>query len=196
MNIWITSDTHYQHKNISGPSVSSWKSGYRNFNSVQEMNDVLINNINKCVKENDILYHLGDWSFGGVENIYYFRKSIVCKTIHLLKGNHDQHILDKDVEVNGILFNPVKLFTSYQDVFTGYIGKTFFHLSHYSHQVWPKSHKGSIHLFGHSHNSLKGIGKSMDVGIDCHKEFRPFHINEILQIMTNKEIIATDHHGE
>lgn len=195
MNIWFTSDTHYAHTNIAGQKVSSWGSGYRGFDSVGEMNDTLIKNINDCVKENDILYHLGDWSFGA-HNIFYFRNSIICKTIHLIKGNHDQHIADKDIKIIESSFNPIDLFTSIQDVYTGNIGKNFFHLSHYSHRVWPKSHNGSIHLFGHSHGSLNGnFGKSMDVGIDTHPEFRPYHINEILQIMSNRKLEKVDHHG-
>jgi len=86
------------------------------------------------------------------------------------------------------------LFTSVQDVFTGKIGSREFHLSHYSHQVWPASHKGVIHLFGHSHGSLRGIGRSMDVGVDTHKEFRPYHINEIFKIMDKIPVKFIDHH--
>ena len=197
MNIWFSSDWHYGHQNIAGPKVSTWKSGYRNFNSTQEMNNTLIKNINDKVKEGDVLYFLGDWSFGGAQNILYLRNSIVCKTIHLLLGNHDQHIIDKDISIGGgPIFNPYKLFTSVDTTFTGYIGKTFFHLSHYSHRVWPKSHRGSIHLFGHSHGSSKGeFGKSMDCGVDCHPEFRPFHIDEIVQLMSKRESEKVDHHG-
>lgn len=194
MNIWFTSDSHYGHSSISGPKLSKWKSGYRNFNSVQEMNDTLIKNINNVVGEDDILYHLGDWSFGGVHNIYYFRKSIVCKNIHLILGNHDQHIKDKEIKFLDSSFNPMDLFTSVQDVFTGKIGSREFHLSHYSHQVWPASHKGVIHLFGHSHGSLRGIGRSMDVGVDTHPEFRPYHINEIFKIMDKIPVKFIDHH--
>ena len=194
MNIWFTSDTHFGHTNIAGPKVSTWKGGYRNFNSVQEMNDTLIKNINNFVGEDDILYHLGDWSFGGVHNIYYFRKSLICKNIHLMLGNHDQHITNKDIKFHDTSFNPMDLFESVQHVFTGKIGSRDFHLSHYSHQVWPASHKSCIHLFGHSHNSLKGIGKSMDVGVDTHPEFRPYHINEIFKIMDKIPVKFIDHH--
>jgi calcineurin-like phosphoesterase family protein len=196
MNIWFTSDTHFGHTNIAGPSISVWKDGYRNFNSVQEMNDALVNNFNKIVGEDDILYHLGDWSFGGVHNIYYFRKSLIYKNIHLILGNHDQHIRDKEIKFLDSSFNPMDLFNSVQDVFTGKIGKREFHLSHYSHQVWPASHKGVIHLFGHSHGSLKGIGRSMDVGVDTHPEFRPYHINEIIKIMDKIPVNFIDHHEE
>jgi calcineurin-like phosphoesterase family protein len=194
MNTWFTSDTHYFHTNIAGPKVSSWKNGYRNFNSVHEMNDTLIKNINDCVKEDDILYHLGDWSFGGPHNIYYFRKSLICKNIHLILGNHDQYIVNKDIKMIDSFFNPYSLFSSVGDVFTGYIGKNKFHLSHYAHRIWPGSHKGNIHLYGHSHGNTPDFGKSMDVGVDCHPEFRPFHIDEILKKMEKVDIKKIDHH--
>lgn len=200
MNIWITSDTHFGHTNIAGPNVSSWKSGYRNFNSVHEMNMAIVNGINKYVKEDDILYHLGDWSFGGVHNILQFRNLIVCKNIHLILGNHDQHIVDKEIKYHDKSFNPVKLFSSVQDVLTLNIGKTKLFLSHYSHRVWLGSHKGVIHLYGHSHGSIPDYGKSMDVGIDVafkkFGEYRPFNIGDITNIMSKRDIEKIDHHGD
>ena len=81
---------------------------------------------------------------------------------------------------------------------SGKYGKQLFFLSHYSHQVWYGSHKGVIHLFGHSHNSIEGIGKSMDIGVDTAykllKEYRPFSIEEVISIMDKKEVKFTDHH--
>lgn len=93
-NIWVTSDTHYGHRNITGPKVSRWSSGYRDFKDVPEMNAHIVKQINKVVKEDDLLYHLGDWSFGGIEEIWNFRKQLRCKNIILLLGNHDEHILE------------------------------------------------------------------------------------------------------
>ena len=57
MNIWLTSDTHFGHTNIAGPKISNWTSGYRDFNSVHEMNMALVDGINKYVKEDDILLY-------------------------------------------------------------------------------------------------------------------------------------------
>ena len=187
MNIWFTSDTHWGHRNITGPSVSRWDSGYRNFRTTQEMNDTLISNINKYVKEDDILYHLGDWSFGGKDSVLNFRNSLICKNIHLILGNHDEYI-ENDLEFYR------QHFASIERSYSGYIGKNYFHISHYSHRIWPKSHRGSIHLYGHSHGTLPGFSKSMDVGVDCHKEFRPFHIDEIIKKMDKIEIRKIDHH--
>ena len=73
MNIWFTSDTHANHAGITGPELSKWKSGYRTFKTVQEMNECLIETINKYVKEDDILYHLGDFSFGSPQKMHEFR---------------------------------------------------------------------------------------------------------------------------
>lgn len=199
-NIWFTSDTHFGHKNITGPKVSRWSGGYRDFETVHQMNTALVEGINKYVKEDDILYHLGDWSFGGIHNIIQFRNLIVCKNIHLILGNHDQHIVDKEVKYHDISFNPIELFSSVQDVLTLSVGKTKLFLSHYSHRVWLGSHKGVIHLYGHSHGSIPDYGKSMDVGVDVafkkFGEYRPFNIGDITNIMSKRNIEKIDHHGE
>lgn len=91
--IWFTSDTHYQHKNICR-DVSNWPESKwtRDYDILEEMNNIIVNSINLNVMEDDILFHLGDWSFGGFEMIEEFRNRIVCKNIHLILGNHDHHI--------------------------------------------------------------------------------------------------------
>lgn len=187
MNIWFTSDSHFGHRNIAGPSISKWKSGYRNFNSLEEMNQTIIQNINEYVKEKDILYHLGDWSFGNIYNVYRFRKSLICDNIYLVRGNHDaKTIRDRKIIIEGGSFNPMDLFLSVENILLVNIGEDKLFLSHYSHRVWPSSHRGSIHLFGHSHGNLPGIGKSMDVGLDTHPDFRPYHIDEIRQLLKGR----------
>lgn len=66
--LFFTSDTHYNHSNICS-ATTSWGKGEgntRKFNSLEQMNNTLVSNINEVVGENDILFHLGDWSFGGL----------------------------------------------------------------------------------------------------------------------------------
>ncbi len=186
--IWFTSDWHLGHANIAGPSVSNWKSGFRDFPGVHEMNNTLITNINKYVAVEDTIYFLGDFCFGGHSKTPNFRDQINCQNIHVIRGNHDQHI-DKYKDK----------FLSIQDVLSITVDKQTFFLSHYAHRVWYGSHKGFIHLYGHSHNSIPDFGKSMDVGIDAaywlFKEYRPFSITEILGIMEFKEVTLVDHHS-
>ena len=235
-NIWFTSDTHYFHKNIAGSKVSKWKSGYRDFEDEKEMSRHLVKVFNQTVAEEDVLYHLGDWSFGGIQNIWNFRKQLRCKNIHLILGNHDEHIRSNkelpNVYRTGIHnqiqyddgsysreleFIPTgfsenidnsedrcyakELFTSVQDVLTVTHDKHTFFMSHYSHRVWYGSHKGIIHLYGHSHSSLENQpwGKSMDVGVDNAKkllgEYRPFSIEEVIDIMSKREVKFVDNHN-
>ena len=54
-----------------------------------EMNDAMVSNINACVKEDDVLYHVGDLVMGFFENVVEFRARLHCKNIHLILGNHD-----------------------------------------------------------------------------------------------------------
>lgn len=186
--IYFSSDFHFGHTNIAGPKVSNWKDGYRDFDSIHEMNKTITQTLNKYVKEDDILYFLGDFCFGGHQNTPAYRHSIICQNIHLCRGNHDKHI---DKYKN--------LFTSINDVMwcLDTKNKPIF-MSHYSHRVWEGNHKGNIHLYGHSHDSIPDHGKSMDVGIDVayrlFGEYKPFSLEEIIKIMDKKQIEVLDHH--
>ena len=92
--LFFTSDTHYNHKNICR-GVTSWThaDGHtRDFPTLAKMNDTIVNNINSIVGQDDILIHLGDWSFGGFESISEFYYRLTCQNIYLILGNHDHHI--------------------------------------------------------------------------------------------------------
>lgn len=199
-NIYFTSDTHYGHKNIV-KGTTSWEGTVdrcRDFDTIEEHNEALIKSINTLVKHNDILYHLGDWSFGGHENIKKFRDRLECGEIHLIFGNHDQHIepIDSIYRESFTSCNhKLELNLKIDCIRTNKFGKQLFFLSHYSHQVWNKSHHGAIHLFGHSHGTLQGIGKSMDVGVDTN-DLYPYHMDEILDKMKNIKTEIVDHHNK
>lgn len=66
-------------------------------------------------------------------------------------------------------------------------------LSHYAMRVWNKSHHQSIHLYGHSHGTLPGFGRSMDVGVDTNNLY-PYHLDEIIDRMKNVRTPVVDHH--
>ena len=51
--IWFTSDLHLGHR----AAISMCE---RPFETVEEMNEILIRNFNSCVKKNDTVYILGD----------------------------------------------------------------------------------------------------------------------------------------
>lgn len=202
MDIWFCSDPHYGHKNIVR-GESKWDSlqACRDFNTLEEMNQTLVQNINNNVKENDILYCLGDWSFGGLYNVYDFRKQLNVKTIHLVLGNHDHHIENnKSIPTNGgkMFINTKDLFTSVNHYIHKKINGQRMVLCHYAMRTWDKGHHGSWMLYGHSHGTLPWYDnyKTMDVGFDTHPEFRPYHFDEIKEIMDKRIPLLVDHHND
>lgn len=214
--IWFTSDTHYAHSNICY-STSKWpdkENSTRKFDSIEQMNRTIVENINKYVQQNDTLYFLGDWCMDGIQNIYNFWKQINCKNIYFIPGNHDQHIKSNKILPNCkwghhyIGFEdwyPTKeelimedtpvgaeeLFNILPELTTIIIDKQKIILSHYPLEEWEDMSKGVIHLHGHCHGKINSCEtntkyKRMDVGLDW-KEFRPYSLDEILEIMKKRE---------
>ena len=194
--------THYGHKNICR-GVTDWRTkdgkipidSTRDFASIDHMNDTIVNNINKVVGQKDILIHNGDWSFGGFENIRKFRERIICENVYLVHGNHDHHIKNNRDNIQ-------ELFIETFDYLEIEYDKKTFVLMHYPLLSWNSISRGFIHLFGHLHSSPENkfkAGKSMDIGIDTHVDFRPYSIDEINLLMNKRPIgfnIGDDHHAD
>ncbi len=245
-NIFFTSDLHYNHSNIC-KGTSKWKGSEgsshsdqntRDFKTLEEMNQAIIDNINKVVKHNDIMYCLGDWSFKSIDSIWELRRQLHCKNIHLILGNHDHHIendkgikLPKDINTRTkyveltnnhgdfigmgedyITARIRPLFSSVSHYKKISIDKQEIIMSHYAMRVWDHSHHNSWMLYGHSHGTLpeylasktleqavsqepNRYHRTMDVGIDTHPEFRPYHYDEIKLIMKDRVPLLIDHHN-
>lgn len=183
---FFTSDLHLSHSNIiKGCSKWSDTSKCRPFKNIEEHDKTIIDNINSLVGENDVLVHAGDFAFGHKSNIPKFRNLINCKTIYCCVGNHDHNLL---------LYTD--LFTEVRDRFNFFFGKQQVIVDHYSLNVWENNHRGSIMLFGHSHQSLdvSNCGKTLDIGVEGH-DYKPWAYVEIIEYMSQKSIIAKDHHA-
>lgn len=189
---WFSSDFHFNHKNICR-GTSEWNDGdsVRDFDTLEEMNDTIINNLNEVIRPSDTLYFLGDFAFGDKRQIPSLRSRIKCQNIYGISGNHDKAIWES---YQGIF----KWFRNYAEITTTTkAGKKKVTLIHYAMRVWNKSHHGSWHLYGHSHGSLPDDPNSlsMDVGVDTNN-FRPYSANDILEIMEKKQWKSVDHHTE
>ena len=79
--VWFTSDLHFWHKNIC-------KYCNRPYESVEEMNEAIIQNWNAVVKDDDIVFVLGDLGFCGIEKLRPLMLNLKG-TIYLIQGNHD-----------------------------------------------------------------------------------------------------------
>jgi len=130
----------------------------------------------------DRLYILGDvaWRQPGAT-----LDRIICPNKHLIWGNHDRA-------------NYAKSFKSAEDVAMLKVGEVKIFLSHYAHAYWPASHRGSLHLYGHTHSEaedeLDAIWperKSLDVGIDnayrVLRDYRPFSFDEVQAILGHRK---------
>jgi calcineurin-like phosphoesterase family protein len=204
-NIFFTSDTHYSHSNICR-ATSRWGDDNltRDFKSLDQMNDALVNNINEIVGENDILIHLGDWSFGGFENITEFRNRILCKNIHLVLGNHDHHIERNKGDVQE-LFSSVNHYINLDlrrpsNIGKGEMDKFKFVLMHFPIASWDGMNDGVMHLHGHVHlspNLRISEGRAMDVGVDGNSYY-PLGLFEVINLLKNRPIkklsLPKDHH--
>ena len=71
MKRYVISDTHFNHSRI-------LEYCQRPFDNVEEMNEVIINNWNKVINEDDIVYVLGDFCFGN--------KTMLKEIVSSLKG--------------------------------------------------------------------------------------------------------------
>lgn len=203
-NLFFTSDTHYGHPNICS-ATTNWKDAEdltRQFKSLAHMNDTLVNNINAMVGENDILFHLGDWSFGGFDNIRIFRERILCKTIHSVLGNHDHHIKNnKDgiasifSSVNDYVFLDVRI-----PINKNRNERYAFVLMHYPIASWDGMNANVMHLHGHVHlppHLRVADGRAMDVGVDGNGLY-PISLREVVTLLNERPIqklcLPKDHH--
>lgn len=193
--VWFTADTHYGHKNITyGESVwANKETGCRRFDTTQEMSRHIVEQINKYVQQDDILIHLGDWSFNGIENIWNFKKQLNVDDIYLVTGNHDNNIrknyLLPNPEVN---HTPAQyIFAVVEDYIEVMIDKTLFCCMHYPIEEWNDRHHKSFMLHGHQHGNNTYKKGRLDVGIDnafkLFGEYRPFSYEDIIEIFKNQK---------
>jgi len=182
---WFTSDPHFNHHNII-------QYCNRPFDTVSEMNEILLRNINSRVAEKDTLYVLGDWCFATkseyLETAKKFRRRIVCKDVRLIFGNHDRPSL-------------AEIFRTAKDLETVNVtedtDKQRIVLCHYALRTWHRSGKGAWHLYGHSHGTLADDphALSLDVGVDCHN-YAPISFDQVRALMKQKDWKPIDHHGQ
>jgi calcineurin-like phosphoesterase family protein len=149
------------------------------------MNEKLIENWNSVVGKNDRIFQFGDFAFCNRKLFLDLIKRLNGK-ITIILGNHDKTVINcipqlKDMKIDVVYYKEIKY------------NKNLICLFHYGQRVWNKSHHGSWHLYGHSHNKLPPHGKSVDVGVDStwitgKAEYRPFSVEEIAQFMSTREI--------
>lgn len=155
--LWFVSDMHFGHANII-------KYCQRPFESVEEMDQSLVDRWNQVVAAEDTVYCLGDMAFHN-----YHRIGELKGRKHLVPGNHD-HEREKKVypyfetvmdELSYIKVEGVKVV-----------------LCHYPLESWKRDCR--IHLHGHSHGESRKVKWRMDVGVDATRLYRPLSWSELM----------------
>lgn len=147
------SDLHFGHKNV-------LTFDNRPFESIEQMNEVLVNNWNSVVKANDDIYVLGDmfWNNNIIEEILPKLKG----NKYLILGNHDR--INKTMKDNFIW---IKEMETIKD------GDNHIVLCHYPIAHWKNQHYGYLHLYGHIHTG-RDTRPFETYGDLCKKEEIPF----------------------
>ena len=80
-NIYYSADCHFSHANI----INYTK---RPFKDINEMNNEIVKRWNQKVKSDDLVYHVGDFSFKGQDKALEWEKKLHGRIVHIA-GNHD-----------------------------------------------------------------------------------------------------------
>jgi calcineurin-like phosphoesterase family protein len=162
--IYFTADLHLNHANII-------KYCNRPFQSVEDMDAILIRNWNSTVRDCDTVYLLGDLAYKAGPSIEALLDQL-NGIIVLIKGNHETPHPTKGQAIN---FDRFKYVHDYLEL---EIDGQQLILFHYPIENWNNKWKGSYHLCGHSHGKAKKMKGRLDVGVDTH-DFRPWSWKEI-----------------
>jgi len=195
-NIWFTSDWHFGHNR---PFIVK----DRGFPDIISHDEYLLSEFNRMVDYEDIVFHMGDLSFGTTDSCLTLLKRMKCKNMHFIMGNHDKALRGAlsqiPMVVNGETKNSLGQFHELR-VSDG-DDRMDITLCHYPMLSWNKSHYGAWNICGHSHGSNPQslpdckLGKRLDVSPDVGMKFNEtfmFTFEDVKRIMKNKE--SGEHH--
>lgn len=179
--IYLTSDFHFCHD-------KDFIYKERGFDSVEEMNSKIVENYNNIIKDDDIVYIVGDCMLNNDEEGIKLLKQLKGHK-YLAIGNHDT---DKRIK----LYRENNIF---EDIQMGYRikykSKTFI-ISHYPTMVDNTTKDNVFNLFGHTHQNNEYFYNRhlnmINIGVDKHK-LKPISLDNVINIYNyyyNKHMCA------
>jgi calcineurin-like phosphoesterase family protein len=171
-DIWVISDTHFQHANI-----LTFRDGTSNelvrgnrFSTVEEMDECMMDNWNSVVKPGDKVYHLGDVMFGSKEEFLPKFKKLNGQK-RLILGNHD----DAKWMVKHEMFAKVDVWRMFPE-----FGLLLTHIPVHNSTLGEGRFKGSsmINIHGHIHQNPSPSEQHRCVCVE-HIDYTPINIEEL-----------------
>lgn len=155
-NIFVISDTHFGHDNII-------KYCNRPFESHKDMDDFILTKWNETVKDNDIVYHLGDVYIGKRPEFLRHLKG----RKRLILGNHDN---GKD-QLLGNVFEKITVWRMFPE-----FGVLLTHVPVHESSLNPE--KCPINVHGHIHD--KESPSKNHINVSCERiNYTPVNIEEV-----------------
>jgi calcineurin-like phosphoesterase family protein len=158
MNIFITGCTHFSHKNI-----IIFENSARNFSTIEEHDEFLVNSWNSVVGVNDIVYHLGDVLFPKTGFQYLPRLN---GRKHLILGNHDRH--------------PMEEYLKYFEIKGGCFRLDNVLLSHYPVNEMCLDHTEKYNAHCHIHSKKVNDSRYFNVSVE-HHGLKPVPFDDVLK---------------
>lgn len=143
---YYISDLHLMCKSQTkqGPNYDN-----RPFETVEEMNQYILEQWNARVTNGDTVYILGDIALRGKSNALIALVAQLKGRKILVKGNHDDVTDYRYYQ----LFEEIIDYKEIEDTFGGKRYKLV--LCHFPILMWKNQHRGTILLYGHTHNSIE-----------------------------------------
>lgn len=168
-NIFFISDLHFFHKNIFKHCPNRLKiCNAQDENDINAWDSWLINKWNETVNKNDIIYILGDFSFGSKIRTKDLLSKLNGKKF-LILGNHDKSADGLTQYFEQITQQKMVVFKKNNYDFLEEDFTIF--MCHYALLTWPQKHYGVVQCMGHSHGNMDEFNEAshdlrVDVGID------------------------------
>jgi calcineurin-like phosphoesterase family protein len=164
---FFTSDTHFGDPRI-------LRIDKRPFKPMAAHDETLIARWNEVVRDDDVVWHLGDFALGPSEARVHEILAMLRGTKHLIIGNNDG---PETLRAPG--WSSVQHYAEVQ------VDGRELVLCHYPFRTWNHMGRGVVDLHGHSHGKLKSVPRQYDVGVDVF-DFRPVTIATVLASRTRR----------
>jgi len=173
-NTFVISDTHFNHVNILKFVNEDGSRVRPEFDNLEDMNEHIIDRWNSVVKDNDVVYHLGDVHFGAHANEKLNRTILnrLRGRKYLIVGNHDN------------LSDPVLHECFRKVTFWNYLKEHNVSLSHIPlHESTMSEGKGgmqTLNVHGHIHRHAPPSDRHINVSVEWI-DYTPVEIETLLK---------------